>query len=181
MFSRATTQLLKGTVGRNLPKSSVLFKTAQRGIYSELGYESHSVTEFKGEKGADALELWREHENEANALTLKNHDDISEYVLKISREYFRTTKKATLDLESTYKSHGLDSLDVIELIIQVEDDLGYVIDAENLEKFQKPKHFVNFIKQIEAYKEEFGKLPHEGTKATFSMDTIKGLFQEKKH
>ncbi|CAI2381620.1 unnamed protein product [Moneuplotes crassus] len=189
MFSRATTTLLKGSVSRafpktlpkTLPKSALLFKTAQRSIYSELGYESHSIQEFKGNKSTGAIELWREYEDESNALTLKDHDEISDYVLKISRDYFRTTKKATLELESSYRDHGLDSLDVIELIIQVEDDLGYVIDAENLEKFQKPKHFVNFIKQIEAYKEEFGKLPHEGTKATFSMDTIKSLFQGDKH
>merc|ERR1712160_166300 len=47
-----------------------------------------------------------------------------------------------------------------------EDELGYVIDAENLEKFKKPVHFVNFIKQMEAYKEEHNRLPHEDTKAT---------------
>jgi acyl carrier protein len=53
--------------------------------------------------------------------------------------------KAKLTLESNLRDHGLDSLDLIELVIQVEDELGYVIDAENLQKFQKPKHFVNFI------------------------------------
>ena len=48
-------------------------------------------------------------------------------------------------MESKFEDHGLDSLDAIELIIQLEDELGYVIDAENLNKFTKPKHFVNFI------------------------------------
>merc|ERR1740115_366242 len=57
-------------------------------------------------------------------------------------------------------------LDAVELVIKVEDELGYVIDAENLEKFKKPVHFVNFIKQMEAYKEEHNRLPHEDTKAT---------------
>ena len=65
--------------------------------------------------------------------------------MSIVRNYFRTTKKAKVTLESTFEEHGLDSLDAIELVIQVEDELGYVIDAENLEKFKKPKHFVNFI------------------------------------
>ena len=182
MFSRVTTNLLRKSVAKNAMKSPLLYTSAQRNFYKELGYESHAIKPHKGEKETDSIELWREYENESNALALKNHDEISDYVLKISREYFRTTKKASLSLDSTYKDHGLDSLDVIELIIQVEDDLGYVIDAENLEKFQKPKHFVNFIKQIEAYKEEFGKLPHEGNKATFSLDTIKGLFMSgKKH
>ena len=51
-------------------------------------------------------------------------------------------------------------MDAIEFVIRIEDELGYVIDAENLEKFKKPRHFVNFIKQLEAYKTEFNKLPH---------------------
>ena len=47
--------------------------------------------------------------------------------------------------------------------------MGYVIDAENLEKFKKPKHFVNFITHMEAYKSEFHKLPHEGNHANLSF------------
>ena len=47
--------------------------------------------------------------------------------------------------------------------------MGYVIDAENLQKFKKPKHFVNFISQMEAYKNEFHKLPHENLHANFSL------------
>ena len=181
MFSRITCNLIKRSAIKNTTKSPLLYNFSQRGIYKELGLESHGLAEYTGEKGDDSLELWKENEDESNALSLKNHDEISNYVLRISKDYFRTTKKASLSLESTYREHGLDSLDVIELIIQVEDDLGYVIDAENLEKFQKPKHFVNFIKQIEAYKEEFGKLPHEGAKATFGFGAIKALFQAKKH
>mmetsp|Transcript_2584 Transcript_2584/g.3034 ORF Transcript_2584/g.3034 Transcript_2584/m.3034 type:complete len:183 (-) Transcript_2584:36-584(-) len=180
MFSRVTANLLTKSVAKNAMKSPLLYTCAQRGLYKELGFESHAVDAYKGDKGSNAIEFWRQIEDDSNALTLKNHDEISSYIIKISKDYFRTTKKASLGLESTYRDHGLDSLDVIELIIQVEDDLGYVIDAENLEKFQKPKHFVNFIRQIESYKEEFGKLPHEGNKASFSMDTIKGLFQAKK-
>ena len=41
--------------------------------------------------------------------------------------------------------------------MQMEDELGYVVDSENLGKFMKPKHFVNFILQMEAYKTEFHK------------------------
>ncbi len=41
----------------------------------------------------------------------------------------------------------------------MEDDLGYIIDAENLNRFDKPKHFVNYIVQLEAYKREFHRLP----------------------
>ena len=54
----------------------------------------------------------------------------------------------------------------------MEDELGYVIDAEKLELFSKPKHFVNFITQMEAYKAEHSKLPHENTKAEFNRKEL---------
>ena len=86
-----------------------------------------------------------------------------------------------MTLDSEFTEHGLDSLDVIELIIQVEDELGYVIDAENLNKFKKPKHFVNFITQLEAYKAEFHKLPHEDNHVEFSLHAaFPGLPGDKK-
>lgn len=65
--------------------------------------------------------------------------------------------------------HGLDSLDTIELVIQIEDELGYLIDAEALELFTKPKHFVNFITQMEAYKTEHDRLPYEGIHEEFDV------------
>jgi acyl carrier protein len=77
---------------------------------------------------------------------LSSQDEIEKYVLSIVRDYFRTTKKASVTLDSAFTSHGLDSLDAIEFVIKIEDELGYMIDAENLEKFKKPRHFVNFIK-----------------------------------
>mmetsp|Transcript_11796 Transcript_11796/g.11731 ORF Transcript_11796/g.11731 Transcript_11796/m.11731 type:complete len:105 (-) Transcript_11796:34-348(-) len=88
------------------------------------------------------------------------------------RNYFRCTKKSKLVLESDLESHGMDELDSIELVIQLEDELGYVVDAENLGKFKKPKHFVNFIVHMEAYKAEFHHLPHEGIHAEFKMDEM---------
>ena len=102
-------------------------------------------------------------------LVLKSDDEIEKYVISIVKDYFRTTRKASVTLDSHFSDHGLDSLDAIELVIRVEDELGYLIDAENLEKFKKPRHFVNFIKQMEAYKEEFNRLPHEGTKYSYSF------------
>ena len=74
-----------------------------------------------------------------------------------------------MNLDSNLTEHGLDSLDVIELVIQVEDELGYLIDAEKLELFSKPKHFVNFINQMEAYKKEHSRLPHEGIYEDFGI------------
>ena len=48
---------------------------------------------------------------------LKDNDQIEKYVLSIVRSYFRTTKKAKVNLESNLRDHGLDSLDLIELVI----------------------------------------------------------------
>jgi acyl carrier protein len=38
--------------------------------------------------------------------------------------------------------HGLDSLDSIEIAMQLEEDLGYRISAETLPQFGKVKHFI---------------------------------------
>jgi hypothetical protein len=43
----------------------------------------------------------------------------------------------------------------------LEDELGYIIEAETLPQFTKVKHYVNYIKQIEAYKKEHIMLPQE--------------------
>ena len=75
-----------------------------------------------------------------------------------------------MGIDCPFTDHGLDSLDVVEFVIRIEDELGYLIDAENLEKFKKPRHFVNFIKHMEAYKEEHGHAPHLQPKAGFSME-----------
>ena len=48
---------------------------------------------------------------------LKTNEEIENYVLSLVKNYFRTTKKASVTLESSFESHGLDSLDVIELVI----------------------------------------------------------------
>lgn len=50
-----------------------------------------------------------------NAIVLKKDEDIEGYVLNLVKNYFRTTNKAGLTLESDLLSHGLDSLDSIEL------------------------------------------------------------------
>ena len=126
---------------------------------------------------AGAVELWKgQVDATKNALVLKTDDEIEQYVISITKDYFRTTRKASVGLDSVFAEHGLDSLDVIELVIRVEDELGYMIDAENLEKFKKPRHFVNFIKQMEGYKEEFNRMPMEGTKWSFNFkETFPGI------
>ena len=145
---------------------------ANRSYLADLGLDSSSIAkrEADGVKGSE-VSLWKAQADATkNALVLKTNDEMEDYVLSITKDYFRTTKKASLTLDSLFADHGLDSLDCIELVIRVEDELGYMIDAENLEKFKKPRHFLNFIKHMEAYKEEFNKLPTEGTKAGFNYE-----------
>lgn len=48
---------------------------------------------------------------------MKDNDQISKYVISLVKNYFRTTKKAKVALESKFEDHGLDEFDTIELII----------------------------------------------------------------
>jgi len=113
----------------------------------------------------NSVQPWVEMENHIartrNELVLSDHDKIEKYVLSVVRGYFRTTYKQGVHLESDLRDHGLDSLDAIELGMVLEDELGYIIEAEVLPKFSKPKHYVNYIKQMEAYKTQFHMLPQE--------------------
>ena len=159
-------------------RPSMLY-TSQRMTYlKDLGLDQDALVARQTEgTTAGAVELWKgQVDATKNALVLKTDDEIEQYVISITKDYFRTTRKASVGLDSVFSEHGLDSLDVIELVIRVEDELGYMIDAENLEKFKKPRHFVNFIKQMEGYKEEFNRLPMEGTKWSFSFkETFPGI------
>lgn len=129
-----------------LAKTNAFYGVPQRFFIDKLGLSDSTDLATPQELKAGEVALWKDQaKREETALALKDRDQIEKYVLSVCRNYFRTTKKAKLSLDSNLKEHGLDSLDLIELVIQVEDELGYVIDAENLQKFQKPKHFVNFI------------------------------------
>ena len=132
----------------------------QRMFVDKLGLEGGADLTTSSKSKEDEMQLWEaQAKREETALVLQDRDEIEQYCLSLVRNYFRTTKKASISLDSMFADHGLDSLDAIELVIQVEDELGYVIDAENLEKFKKPKHFANFITHMEAYRKEFNKLP----------------------
>ena len=148
---------------------NVMAVQSRRGYLAELGLDSNSIAiRNENKEKAAELQLWKQM-TDNKSLVLSSSDEIEQYVLSVVRDYFRTTKKAALTLDSTFADHGLDSLDAIEFVIQIEDELGYMIEAENLELFKKPIHFVNFIKQLEAYKTEFNKLPHEDLKHNWSF------------
>ncbi|CAD8104499.1 unnamed protein product [Paramecium primaurelia] len=94
-----------------------------------------------------------------NYVQLKKQQDIEGYVLTLVKNYYRTTNKSALTLDSELEQHGLDSLDSIELSMQIEEDLGYVISAETLPVLNKVRHYVNYIKQVEQYKVENNSAP----------------------
>jgi acyl carrier protein len=112
-----------------------------------------------------AVQPWVEVENRLakmrGELVLSDHGKIEEYTLGVIKGYFRTTFRDALTMESELIEHGLDSLDAIEIGMILEDELGYIIEAETLPQFTKVKHFANYIKQIEAYKKEHILLPQE--------------------
>ena len=142
----------------------------RRNFQGHLGLDATVGLIPQAVKSEDQVALWKDIKaKQDTSLVLKSNDEIESYVLSVVKGYFRTTKKASVAMDSNFTDHGLDSLDVIELVIQVEDELGYLIDAEKLELFKKPKHFVNFITQMEAYKTENNRLPHEGIYEDFGV------------
>ena len=106
-----------------------------RAFQGHLGLDSVNDLVPQEYNAKDQVALWKDSGDSQNALSLKTGDEIEQYVLSLCRGYFRTTKKASLALGSDLSDHGLDSLDTIELVIQIEDELGYLIDAECLELF----------------------------------------------
>ena len=94
-----------------------------------------------------------------NALVLKTEPEIEKYVLNLFKTYFRTGNPGKVTLDSRFVDHGLDSLDATELVVRVEDELGYVIPGEALRCFTTVRSFVNYIKQTEDFKQEFNKTP----------------------
>ena len=53
-----------------------------------------------------------------------------------------------VNINSVLADHGLDSLDQIEIAMQIEEDLGYLISAETLPVLRDVRHFVNYINQV---------------------------------
>ena len=111
------------------------------------------------------VQPWVEKEDRLSKLRgeliLSDRSHIKNYAIDLVKNYYRSTNKEAITLDSTFEKHGLDSLDAIELCCQLEDELGYIIEAETMTKINKVKHIVNFIEQLEAYKQEFKTMPQE--------------------
>ena len=107
-----------GTFTCKLALRNSIVAAPSRLFVDKLGLEgSTDLTTSVKSKDSD-VQLWEERaKREETALALKDRDEIEEYVLSLVRNYFRTTKKASVALDSLFVDHGLDSLDAIELII----------------------------------------------------------------
>lgn len=85
---------------------------------------------------------------------------ISEQPIKMVYHLSYPNQCIGVTAESSLTDHGLDSLDSIEIAMQLEEDLGYVISAETLSQFNKVKHYINYIEHVEGFKKENnGKSP----------------------
>merc|ERR1712226_492802 len=109
-------------------------------------------------KGTEGVRYYKDGElMKRTFLTLKTTEDIEGYVVNLWRDYFRSTNKANISLESALGDHGLDSLDSIELSMRVEEDLGIMISAETLPVLRKVKHYVNYLNHVQAFQTEYNR------------------------
>jgi acyl carrier protein len=137
-------------------------RTSLRKFYNFNRFNFAAATSTMDTKDT-SLQPWIVSQNnltkQATELVLADNSKIENYVINVIKGYFRTTYKDGLTLDSNLADHGLDSLDAVELSMILEDELGYIIEAEIMPKFTKPKHLVNYIKHMEAYKREFHFVP----------------------
>ena len=92
-------------------------------------------------------------------LIMRSKENVEDYVLALVKNYFRSTYKSGITAESDLSTHGLDSIDAMELAMQIEEDLGYTIPSETLSNFHRVKHYINYIVQVEAFKFDYNKSP----------------------
>ena len=95
------------------------------------------------------VQPWVEVESRLNKirgeLVLSDQTKIEQYAVNLIRNYYRSTNKDAITKDSDFKEHGLDSIDSLELCVQLEDELGYIIEAETMPKLTKVKHFINAL------------------------------------
>ncbi len=140
-----------------------LFRTSQNLLkIRKINFSQSDLTKQTQQKSSnDSVTTFRNGELEQRtSLVLRNKENIQDYVMKLIKEHYRTTYTNGLTLDSSLSDHGLDSLDAIEFAMNIEEDLGYIVPAENLAIFTKVKHYVNFIEQIEFFKQRYNKNPN---------------------
>ena len=148
--------------GLKLLKATKIEKNLSVFHVTKINFAEHKEVSTKVEQEKKRKDIVQYVEGQIvtrNQLTLKKDEDIENFVLKTIKNYFRTTNKNGLNPESLLIDHGLDSLDSIEISMQIEEDLGYVISAETLPVLNKVKHYINYIKQVESFKQEYKRAP----------------------
>ena len=123
------------------------------------------ATSFKCFSTNNHVQPWIEVENRIaklkGELVLSEQSQIINYAVNLVKGYYRSTNKDAITADSVFEDHGLDSLDSLELCVQLEDELGYIIEAETMPKIKRVRHLVNFIKHMESYKQQHKILPQD--------------------
>ena len=99
-------------------------------------------------------------------LYLNNHNKNISHLTNVAKQQILEGTKQ--DSISDIQKDDATQKIIDEKIIEIKNKQNK-IDAEKLELFSKPKHFVNYIAQMEAYKHEHHRLPHEGIYEEFDI------------
>jgi acyl carrier protein len=96
-----------------------------------------------------SFRLFATHSNNLQKIQLASHQEIETYVLRLFKDYFRTANVIKLSLRSSFQDHGLDSLDGLELVTKVEDQLGIQASDDTLRTLNSVAAFMKFIKDAQ--------------------------------
>ena len=96
----------------------VVFKPLTR--ISRMTFSSEVSTKVEQKMQKKDIQYYKDGQMMTrSAIVLKKEEDIDQYAINVVKNYFRTLNKANVTLESSLKDHGLDSLDSIEISMQV--------------------------------------------------------------
>ena len=70
---------------------------------------------------------------------------MSDAVKKVEAALAKRLKTATINPESDFRELGLDSLDVVELLLDLEDQLNVKFTSDELKQFKKVSDLYNAI------------------------------------
>lgn len=96
-----------------------------------------------------SFRLFATHSSNIQKIQLNSHQEIETYVLRLFKDYFRTAHVIKLSLKSSFTDHGLDSLDGLELVTRIEDQLGIQASDDTLRTLNSVAAFVKFIKDAQ--------------------------------
>lgn len=59
-----------------------------------------------------------------------------EYKHKLEEIFLKISKNKNITPETSLKDLGIDSLDLVEIVMQIEDELGITFEDEEIENFK---------------------------------------------